>query len=177
MKKKPKEFYVVCAVTGKKLKVNPTPDGEPRTPRGWKHRDGKKYSPEGWKSLFVLRAITLPVAGPQGGPEEWPALREAIRGSMGPGHRPLKLGDERTLAPRRGAPPRDAEIGRAPAPRCQASLSLSRSAQAIPRHPNKHRRLRPQCRGRQIPQAALRSRLAPFHQPAKSSLSDSLPNP
>jgi hypothetical protein len=66
-----------CAATGKEVKVKPTPSGAPRPPRGWKRHGEQYYSPQGWQSLYLLRAITIPIVGPHG-ETNWPELREAM---------------------------------------------------------------------------------------------------
>jgi hypothetical protein len=51
--------------------------GIERLPRAWKKIDQLLYCPSCWRSLFHLRAITFPIAGPSD-PAEWPKLRECL---------------------------------------------------------------------------------------------------
>jgi hypothetical protein len=73
---------VTCKITGKVVEVKTTAKGLPRLPTGW-HRDGEgnEVSAEGWKTLYVLRAITIPVSGPEN--VSWPELREILKTAWG----------------------------------------------------------------------------------------------
>lgn len=51
---------LTCAATGESKQTPLNADGTPKL-NGWKHVDGKYYSPDGFASLFVCRAITVPV--------------------------------------------------------------------------------------------------------------------
>ncbi len=55
-----------CSDCGKSPKNPPklTPKGVPRTPIGWKHIGESYFCKACWASKYVMRAITLPVAGP-----------------------------------------------------------------------------------------------------------------
>jgi len=57
----------------------------PRLPRGWKRFGEATWCATCWHARYVVRAITIPIAGPvvEGGPEErqaaWATLREELR--------------------------------------------------------------------------------------------------
>lgn len=53
------------------------PKGE-RSPRGWKRLGEELVCGECWAKAFMLRAVTLPVAGPLDR-EQWPMLRELLQ--------------------------------------------------------------------------------------------------
>jgi hypothetical protein len=76
------KLTIRCAATGQSAQVKATPKGAPRPPTGWKHWGEQYYSPAGWKSLFVLRAITIPVSGPAEG-ADWPELRTILKSAWG----------------------------------------------------------------------------------------------
>jgi hypothetical protein len=59
--------------------------GADRLPRGWKKLPGDPpvvFCGKCWKTLYHLRAITFPLAGPLNR-DDWPALREALAGVWG----------------------------------------------------------------------------------------------
>ena len=71
-----------CSVTGKVVMVKPTAKGLPRLPTGWhRDKDGNAICGEGWKTLYVLRAVTIPVVGPVG--IDWKELREIMKTAWG----------------------------------------------------------------------------------------------
>ena len=51
-----------------------------KLPRGWKRREDEIICPACWSKAFVLRALTMPVAGPHGD-LDWPGLRESLSGA------------------------------------------------------------------------------------------------
>lgn len=51
-------------------------------PRGWKRNGKQVICAACWSDRYMLRAITIPVAGPES-PEEWPKLRTALAGAWG----------------------------------------------------------------------------------------------
>lgn len=76
-----KKITITCSRTGKTAEVKPTAKGNPRPPAGWKNHEGKFYSPEGWKEMYVLRAVTIPAAGPED--ISWKELREMLKTAFG----------------------------------------------------------------------------------------------
>ncbi len=48
-----------------------------RLPPGWKRHQDKIWCRDCWSRSYVLRAVTIPVAGPMDG--EWPELRETLK--------------------------------------------------------------------------------------------------
>jgi hypothetical protein len=59
--------------------------GAPRTPKRWKVLKGSAYCGACKHRAYMLRAVTLPVAGPEGA--SWPAFRAALREAWGEGTR------------------------------------------------------------------------------------------
>lgn len=64
-----------CHDCGEQRTTKPTAKGTPRLPKGWK-RHNNVYCSKCWKKRFILRAVTIPVAGPVG--RDWSELREAL---------------------------------------------------------------------------------------------------
>lgn len=68
---------ITCSVTGITKDTNLSARGEPRLPRGWKRLDGKPVSADAWKTMFRLRAVTVPVY-PESS-DDWPELRKCLK--------------------------------------------------------------------------------------------------
>lgn len=65
-----------CNECGEQRTTKPTAKGAARLPKGWKRHNDCVYCPACWKKRYILRAVTIPVAGPVG--RDWPELREAL---------------------------------------------------------------------------------------------------
>jgi hypothetical protein len=68
---------IECVVCRAARDVPMARTGAPRTPKRWKVLEGLAYCGACKHRAYVLRAVTLPVAGPEGA--SWPAFREALR--------------------------------------------------------------------------------------------------
>lgn len=70
-----------CAGCGDERPAKPTREGDAKLPRGWRRTpDASPYCPTCWDARYVLRAITVPVAGPAEG--SWEDLRDALRAAF-----------------------------------------------------------------------------------------------
>ncbi len=65
-----------CSDCSKEKYTKPTVKGSPRLPSGWKRRDDEVYCNHCWRKRYIIRAVTIPVAGPVG--REWSDLRTAL---------------------------------------------------------------------------------------------------
>ena len=68
---------ITCAGCSISRAVKPTPEGDARTPTGWKKLGGATYCPQCWRKKYILRAITMPVSSPLDC--TWDELRKALR--------------------------------------------------------------------------------------------------
>lgn len=73
----PKVIKLSCSHCGETKEVKPTPNGEPRLPRGWKRLDGV-FCSKCWSLKYAIRAVTIPVTGPLDS-SDWPAFRESLK--------------------------------------------------------------------------------------------------
>jgi hypothetical protein len=72
---------IVCVLCHAARDVPMAKTGAPRTPKRWKVLKGSAYCGTCKHRAYVLRAVTLPVAGPEGA--SWPAFRAALREAWG----------------------------------------------------------------------------------------------
>lgn len=79
------KFFAVCAACGLNRQTKQSSSGKLLPPRGWKRRDGEDGDvftcPACWRSLYRLRAITIPVQGVQCG-GTWAEFCLAVRQSL-----------------------------------------------------------------------------------------------
>lgn len=68
---------IECVRCGATRDVPLTKAGEPRTPKGWKVLHERAHCPTCKLQAYMLRAVTLPVSGPEGAP--WATFRDALR--------------------------------------------------------------------------------------------------
>jgi hypothetical protein len=71
---------ITCTRCGKASDAKPDKKGEAKLPRGWKRHSGV-WCPACWSSAYMMRAVTIPVAGPVSC--EWPEFRELLRAAWG----------------------------------------------------------------------------------------------
>lgn len=69
------ELTITCTACGREQRTKPTAKAELRLPRAWKRHRGV-WCASCWSERWVLRAITIPVAGPVDG--TWDDLREDL---------------------------------------------------------------------------------------------------
>lgn len=69
--------FIRCAACDAAREMPPAKSGRGRVPRGWKVLRGEPYCPACKGRAYSLRALILPVAGPEGA--SWPALRDHLR--------------------------------------------------------------------------------------------------
>lgn len=72
----PDTLPIACGRCGREVQTRPTAKGLARLPRGWRRHQETVWCDACWRGAFVLRAITLPVAGPVEG--EWKELQSAL---------------------------------------------------------------------------------------------------
>jgi hypothetical protein len=70
-----------CVHCKTQVDAKATKAGNERLPRGWKRHNGQASCAKCWSERFILRAVTIPVAGPVDA--EWPALRDSLREAWG----------------------------------------------------------------------------------------------
>jgi hypothetical protein len=75
----PARVAIACAQCARTVHATPRKDGAAKLPRAWKRHADRVWCDQCWRAHFVLRAITIPVAGPVDA--DWPALRAALRGA------------------------------------------------------------------------------------------------
>lgn len=66
-----------CHKCSKEVKTKPTAHGE-RLPKGWKRHNEQTHCDKCWRTMYVLRAITIPVVRPLGEGIGWPQFGKAI---------------------------------------------------------------------------------------------------
>jgi hypothetical protein len=67
---------VTCSGCAMERKTKLTPKNEPRTPKGWKRTGEAFLCSQCWGKKYILRAITMPVASPDG---DWKDLRADLK--------------------------------------------------------------------------------------------------
>lgn len=72
---------IECVRCGVSRDMPLTKAGEPRTPKGWKVLHERPHCAACKRQAYMLRAVTLPVSGPEGAP--WATFREALREAWG----------------------------------------------------------------------------------------------
>lgn len=72
---------ISCVLCGMSRKSPTTKSGEPRIPKGWRHLPDGIYCPKCKRERYVLRAVTIAVAGPVG--STWEELRDTLRDVWG----------------------------------------------------------------------------------------------
>jgi len=71
---------ITCTRCGKASDAKPDKKGEAKLPRGWKRHSGV-WCPACWSAAYMMRAVTIPVAGPVSC--EWPEFRELLGAAWG----------------------------------------------------------------------------------------------
>lgn len=67
---------ITCGNCSREQETRPTAKGAARLPRGWKRVKGTVFCAACWKARYVLRAITLPIAGPAD--RDWKELQAVL---------------------------------------------------------------------------------------------------
>ncbi len=86
-----------------------------RLPRGWKRLGEAVQCGACWQKAFLLRAVTIPVAGPID-PKDWPALREALGEAWGDSTRLANWAMTELVKVETVRKPDDKKLGKAPNP-------------------------------------------------------------